>query len=212
MAYLAEGEVGLIDSIKADYARFIDFNAQPGKSRLRSALNVLTLPMFHSVLLVRLARAAQRTGLVPLARIFMYLNEVIYFVELSPKAVIGPGLVMAHAGSGCAAGTRIGKNATLLMFVHLGVAGYPDPSRDGPPTIGDDVILSANCSVFGPVTIGSRCVVGTGVRLFKSLPDDSIVVAPQRHKITGNMRGQSVVGSPEDGASGSDADTDDDNG
>ena len=109
----------------------------------------------------------------------MYINEVVFFVEFSPKAIIGPGLVLVHAGSGCSAGTRIGRNCIILMFVQLGVAGYADPSRDGPPIVGDDVVLSGGCSIYGPVTIGSRSVIGAGVRLFESVPEDSRVTARQ---------------------------------
>jgi serine O-acetyltransferase len=179
VAHLEEGEVGLVESIKADYAAFKAFYSVLGKSRLRSLFNILTWPMFHAVVIFRLARAAQRNGLAPIARVLMYINEVVFFVEFSPKAIIGPGLLLVHAGSGCSAGTRIGRNCIILMFVQLGVAGYADPSRDGPPVVGDDVVLSGGCSIYGPVTIGSRSVIGAGVRLFESVPEDSRVTARQ---------------------------------
>jgi len=184
VAYLAEGEVGLVDSIKADYARyrfaFQDFE----KSRLRATFNVLSLPMFHAVVLFRLARAAQRVGLSPVARILMYVNEVLFLTELSPQAIIGPGLFIPHPGCGCSAGTRIGKNCAMVGMVHLGIGGYTDKTKDGSPTVGDDVNLLAHASVWGPVTIGSRSVIGIGVRLLKSVPEDSAVFAPQRLMIT----------------------------
>ncbi|MCZ7527876.1 MAG: hypothetical protein M5U14_16755 [Acidimicrobiia bacterium] len=153
--------------------------ATAGGSNLRRAVDILTWPMFHAVVVFRLARAAQRNGLGPIARILMYVNEVVFFVEFSPKAVVGPGLVVLHPGCGCAAGTRIGRNCTFVMFVQMGVAGRGDPRRDGPPTIGDDVVLSANSSVWGPVTVGSRSVIGAGVRLHQSVPEDSVVMAEQ---------------------------------
>lgn len=184
MAYLAEGEVGLVESIKADYVAYRDFLSVYGKSRLRSIFNILTWPMFHAVVMFRLARAAQRAGLFPIARTLMYLNEVVFMTELSPQAIIGPGLVMVHPGCGCTAGTRVGQNCKMVMHVVLGVGGYTDTSRDGPPVIGDDVNLLSYSSVWGPVTVGSRSVIGLGVRLMKSVPEDSVVFAPQRQIVT----------------------------
>lgn len=184
MAYLAEGEVGLVESIKADYVAYRDFLSVSGKSRLRSALNVLTWTMFHAVVLFRLARAAQRAGLFPLARVLVYANEVLFLTEFSPQAIVGPGLVVIHPGCGCAAGTRIGRNCKMVGMVHLGVGGYSDSSRDGAPVIGDDVNLLVYSSVWGPVTVGSRSVIGLGVRLLKSVPEDSAVFAPQRQILT----------------------------
>jgi len=184
VAYLAEGEVGLVDSIKADFAAYTDFFSVPGKSRLRIALDVLSWTMFHAVVVFRVARASQRAGLFPIARILLYLNEVVFLVELSPQAIIGPGLVLVHPGCGCAAGTRIGRNCKMAGMVHLGVGAYTDGRLDGPPVVGDDVSLAAHSSVWGPVTVGSRSVIGLGVRLMKSLPEDSAVIAPQRQFVT----------------------------
>ncbi len=183
MAYLEEGEVGFRESVRADFVRFRTLQERGGGSRLKRTIDILTWPTFHATVVFRLARAAQRHGLVPIARLLMYLNEVVWFVELSPKAVIGPGLIMLHPGNGCAAGTRIGRNCTMVMFVQMGVAGRMDSSRDGPPTVGDDVVFSANTSVFGPVTVGSRSVIGAGVQIMKDIPDDSIVLTEQPQRI-----------------------------
>jgi serine acetyltransferase len=119
---------------------------------------------------------------VPLARVLMYLNTLFFYTELSPKAVIGPGLVMLHLGCGCAGGTRIGKNCIMVMFVTMGMGGM-GAEGDGPPTIGDDVVFLAHTSVWGPVTVGDRTVLGSGVRLQRSVPSDSFVLAPQRQKV-----------------------------
>ena len=143
MANLEQGEVGLVESIKADYRRTRSSSVpSAGRSRLRTTLDILTWPMFHAVVIFRLARAAERVGLAPIAGILMYLNEVVFLVELPPQAIIGPGLVLVHPGSGCAAGTRIGRNCKMARMVQLGVAGYTDGSRDGPPIVGDDVVLA----------------------------------------------------------------------
>ncbi len=188
MAYLAEGEVGFRESVKADFERFRSIRESAGGSKLRRTLDILAWPTFHAVVVFRLARAAQRNGLGPIARLLMYINEVVWFVELSSKAVVGPGLVLVHPGSGCAAGTRIGRNCTMVMFVHLGVGGRLDPTKDGPPVIGDDVSFGANSSAWGPVTVGSRSVIGTGVRVMQDIEEDSLVVAEQPLRIVTRKR------------------------
>ncbi|MEZ5143120.1 MAG: hypothetical protein R2726_11470 [Acidimicrobiales bacterium] len=169
--------------MKADFVRFRTMRQMAGGSKLFRSLDILAWPMFHATVVFRLARAAERHRLSPIARILMYLNEVVWFVELSSKAVVGPGLIMLHPGNGCAAGTRIGRNCTMVMFVHMGVAGRSDPTKDGTPTIGDDVVLSANSSVWGPVTVGSRSTIGTGVRVMKDVPEDSLVIAEQAQRV-----------------------------
>jgi serine O-acetyltransferase len=188
VGYLAEGEVGFFESVKADFLRFRTLQEAGGGSRLKRSIDIATWPSFHGVVVFRAARAAQRYGLVPIARLLQYLNEVVWFLEFSAKAVVGPGLIVLHPGCGCAAGTRIGKNCTMLLFVQMGVAGRRDATKDGVPVVGDDVVFAANSSVWGPVTIGSRTTIGTGVRVMQDIPEDSWVVAEQPLRIVTRKR------------------------
>lgn len=193
MAKLEEGELGLVDSIKADYAIFRGAGTNPTSSRLRQVLDILTWPGFISVVIFRSARAAHRWGLFPVSRVLTYLNLTLHSTDMSPRAVVGPGLLMLHPlSSGWGPGVRIGRNVRILHGVVLGAGGFlDDPSRDGFPVIGDDVILCDGVTIFGPVTIGARSIVGAGVRLTRSVPEDSQVVFGQRVMVTSRVGAKS---------------------
>jgi serine O-acetyltransferase len=122
------------------------------------------------------------------ARALTYLNLVLHSAEFHPSSVIGPGFVLLHPqGCGTSAGVRIGARCRMLKGVALGAGGYDDPGRDGVPVVGDDVLLCDGASVWGPVTIGDRSVVGAGVRLFKSVPADSKVLYAQRQMVVSRL-------------------------
>jgi serine O-acetyltransferase len=181
-----DGELGLVDLVRADYAalRGAGTNTEPGASRLRLTLDILTWPGFVAVVIYRVAHAAHKIGLLPVSRALTYLNLVLHSFEMHPKVIAGPGLVVLHPqGSGCAAGVRIGRRCRMTKGVTLGAGGFDDPSVDGFPVVGDDVVFGEGSSAWGPVSIGDRALIGAGVRLFRSVPSDSKVVLAQRQMV-----------------------------
>ena len=48
--------------------------------------------------------------------------------------------------------------------------------KGGVPTIGRNVELLPNAVIVGDVSIGNNCVIGPGAVVFKSVPDNCVVV------------------------------------
>ncbi len=81
-------------------------------------------------------------------------------VEIHPGAVLGRRVFVDH-GSGVVVGETavVGDDVTLYHQVTLGAVGWWHDNRraDGErrhPVVGDRVVLGANATVIGPVTIG----------------------------------------------------------
>jgi acetyltransferase-like isoleucine patch superfamily enzyme len=52
----------------------------------------------------------------------------------------------------------------------------PDLELTAPIAIGNDVYIGVNAIILAGVTIGSRCIIGAGAVVTKSVPDNSVAV------------------------------------
>lgn len=164
--------------IRADFEALVALD-HAGAHTLRRRLDVLAQPGFWAVCIFRLSAACHRAGLLPLARVLFLLNLFLFGTEMAPRARVGPGLAVPHPiSTGFSGGTRIGRNVVLLSGVHLGSAGYPDPAKDGFPTIGDGCRIMDGAKVLGPVEIGAGAVIGANALVMRSVPPGAVVVSP----------------------------------
>ncbi|MEI8273667.1 MAG: serine acetyltransferase [Paludibacter sp.] len=83
---------------------------------------------------------------------------------------IGGGLLLFHAYGTILNAASIGKNCRIVHNVTLG------DKNGGKPVIGDSVEILANAVIFGDIHIGNNCVIGPGAVVFKSIPDNCVVV------------------------------------
>lgn len=83
---------------------------------------------------------------------------------------IGGGLLLFHAYGTILNADSIGKNCRIVHNVTLG------DKKGGKPTIKDNVEILANAVIAGDLTIGNNCVIGPGAVVFKSIPDNCVVV------------------------------------
>lgn len=93
-------------------------------------------------------------------------------IQLWPGTKIDRGLCFAHfscivINNGC----RIGKNCTIFQGVTIGSA-----RGKGVPCIGDNVVICANSSIIGKVTIGNNVIIGAGTVVTKDIPDNAVAV------------------------------------
>lgn len=87
-------------------------------------------------------------------------------IQVWPGADIGKGLCFGHFS--CiviAGGYHIGENCTVLQGVTIGsVRGK------GAPSIGNNVVISANSLILGNINIGDNVMIGAGsvvIRMFQ---------------------------------------------
>ncbi|MBR5939841.1 MAG: serine O-acetyltransferase, partial [Neisseriaceae bacterium] len=99
----------------------------------------------------------------------------VFGVDIHPAAVVGQGIMLDH-GTGIVIGetARLGDNISILHGVTLGGSGKE--SGDRHPKIGNGVMIGANASVLGNITVGDCARIGAGSVVVKDVPPRSTVV------------------------------------
>ena len=100
-------------------------------------------------------------------------------VSLSEREAFGAFFVsppfLPHGLNGIVVSDQasIGKNATILQQVTIGVKGF---ATKGAPILGDYVTVGAGAKIIGPITIGHHVIIGANAVVTKSVPDGATVV------------------------------------
>ncbi|WP_333764334.1 serine O-acetyltransferase EpsC [Streptomyces sp. IBSBF 2390] len=129
----------------------------------------------------RLYRRRLRTTASLLARIARRRTGV----EIHPGAVLGRRVFIDHGASVVIGQTAVvGDDVTIYQQVTLGAVGWwtdndRPPGARRHPVVGDGVILGANATVLGPVTIGDRALIGAMATVTEDLPPGARVYAPR---------------------------------
>ncbi|MBO7447748.1 serine acetyltransferase, partial [bacterium] len=100
---------------------------------------------------------------------------------IHPGATIGERFFIDH-GTGIVVGetTVIGRNVKLYQGVTLGAKSFPPNAREARnskrhPTIEDDVIIYANATILGDVTIGKGATIGGNSWVTEDVPPGTLV-------------------------------------
>jgi len=113
--------------------------------------------------------------LTPLYHILRYRIMTNWGIDIPREASIGPGLCVGHFGGIIISpGARIGLNLDISQGVTIGVSG--EGLDRGAPTLGDNVYIGPGAKVFGKITIGNNAKIGANAVVYKSIPDNAIVV------------------------------------
>lgn len=101
-----------------------------------------------------------------------YMNR--YGLEINTKNV-GGGLRLIYPwGITVNADAVIGSNVTLFKGVTIGV--IERGSKQGNPSIGDNVTIYANATVCGNIKIGNNSIIASNSFVNFDVPDNSIVI------------------------------------
>jgi serine O-acetyltransferase len=123
---------------------------------------------FSTVFLFRMAGALHARRWRRLSRLAHRLNMILSACELSPRADVGPGLLLPHPycvtiGHGC----RAGKDLTIFQGAVLGartVRASDGTSSAEYPSMGDGVVVYPNALVYGGIRIGNDAeILGNSV-------------------------------------------------
>lgn len=147
-------------------------------SCLSSEEALLALPGPLAVAYHRMAHALQGLSVPLLPRLVSEAAHSLTGIDIHPGARIGREFFIDH-GTGVVIGetARIGDRVTVYQGVTLGARSFTldaegqlvkgEPRH---PIVEDDVVIYANASILGRVTIGRGSIIGGNVWLTRSVP------------------------------------------
>lgn len=129
----------------------------------------------HAVAMYREAHELWIQGKKEEALKINYECHSITGADIHPGAQIGDYFFIDHA-TGIVIGetTIIGEHVMLYQGVTLGGVSTSKGKRH--PTLGNHIVIGANASVLGNITIGDNVRIGAGSVVVKDVPDDCTVV------------------------------------
>ncbi len=171
----------MLSNVRRDLARLAEIKGRrPGRALVEG---LLFENGFQAVVLHRVAHAFRRRGIPFFGPFFARLCLFLTGVDISPTAVIGPGLYVSHGvGLVIGGGVRIGERAFFLGSVNVGA---PSQARlDEMPILGDDVFVGAGARLLGRIAIGDRVFIGANAVVTRDVPSDSKVVSTAEVEVT----------------------------
>lgn len=122
------------------------------------------------------------------AKLFQFMNIILFAFDASPTSSVGPGLVVAHL-VGCTIHAKIGANCTLYGRNGLGGLGKRSiKGWLGGPVLEDGATVGFGASVLGGVVIGKNATIGAGAWCFEDVPENGIAIGmpAKLHRIKTN--------------------------
>lgn len=128
-------------------------------------------PVIKALTNYRIAHELQLLGVPLIPRIITEMAHSETGIDIHPQATIGHHFTIDH-GTGVVIGATciIGNNVKLYQGVTLGAKSFPLDDNGNPikgilrhPIIKDNVIIYANATILGRITIGEGCIVGANV-------------------------------------------------
>jgi serine O-acetyltransferase len=172
-----------VAAVRADHATIVRYGAKYGDSRnpagslLGDAVRKVGFQMMVAYRAMRLLRAWH---LPLLPQIASRLIRHLYGSDLHWEARFDPGVMIVHGMGLCIShSARVESGVILFQGVTLGVGIDPVTRETGAPHVEADVHVGAGATLIGPIRVGARSKVMGGVVLMRSVPEDSLVKAPE---------------------------------
>jgi serine O-acetyltransferase len=146
-------------------------------------------PGIAAIMYYRLAHELHFLGTPLIARMISEIAHSTTGIEIHPGAQIGASFFIDH-GTGVVIGETavIGKNVRLYQAVTLGAKRFPVDANGAlvknivrHPIVEDDVIIYANATILGRITIGKGSTIGGNVWLTYSVPPNSNISQAQMY-------------------------------
>jgi serine O-acetyltransferase len=136
-------------------------------------------PGFFAIYCYRIAHTIDQLSIPLLPRMITEYAHKVTGIDIHPGATIGSPFSIDH-GTGIVIGetTTIGNYVKLYQGVTLGALSVDKnkASKKRHPTIGDNVILYAGCTILGGETVvGRNSIIGGNVWLTESIAPYSVV-------------------------------------
>lgn len=124
-------------------------------------LPLLYFKGFHAIQAHRINHRLWQNGRKTMAYFLQNRSSEVFGIDIHPAARFGSGIMIDH-GTGVVIGETavLGDNISLLHGVTLGGSGKE--SGDRHPKISNGVMIGANASVLGNISIGECAKIGAG--------------------------------------------------
>ncbi len=170
------GRLPLIKDTLLKDATFI-LESDPAAKRLEEVIAIY--PGFFAIYCYRTAHAINELSVPLLPRMITEYAHKITGIDIHPGAIIGTPFSIDH-GTGIVIGetANIGNYVKLYQGVTLGALSVDKSkaSKKRHPTIEDNVILYAGCTILGGNTVvGHNSIIGGNVWLTESIAPFSVV-------------------------------------
>lgn len=128
-------------------------------------------PVIKALTNYRVAHELVLLGVPLIPRIMTEMAHSETGIDIHPGASIGKYFTIDH-GTGVVIGATciIGDNVKIYQGVTLGAKSFTFDKNGNPvkgiprhPVIGDNVVIYANATVLGRITVGAGCVIGANV-------------------------------------------------
>ena len=178
---LKKEELDCLKKINEEDVKFF-YECDPAANSLEEIK--LTYPGYKAILFYRIAHILYKKDQKIEARVVSELAHSITGIDINPGAEIGYPFFIDH-GTGIVIGetTVIGKSVRLYQGVTLGALspkkGQSIKGVKRHPSIEDNVVIYANATLLGDITVGENSVIGGGVFITENIPANSKVTSPK---------------------------------
>ena len=157
------------------------YNGDPAAKSYAEIL--LCYPVLKALTSYRLAHELFLMGVPLIPRMMTEMAHSETGIDIHPGATIGSHFTIDH-GTGVVIGETcvIGNHVKLYQGVTLGAKSFPLDEQGNPikgiprhPTIEDDVIVYANATLLGRITIGRGATVGANTWILEDMPPEAKV-------------------------------------
>ncbi len=174
---LALQVVGKLPEIRRVLATDVEaaYNGDPAADSFSEIISCY--PVIKALTNYRLAHELVLLGIPLIPRMMTEMAHSETGIDIHPAATIGEHFTIDH-GTGVVIGATcvIGNNVKLYQGVTLGAKSFPLDADGNPikgiprhPILEDNVVVYANATILGRITIGKGCVVGANVWVTKSM-------------------------------------------
>ncbi|MCQ2203775.1 MAG: serine acetyltransferase [Bacteroidales bacterium] len=156
------------------------YNGDP--AALSTSEVIFAYPAIKAISNYRIAHALHLLNVPIIPRVISEMAHSETGIDIHPEASIGEQFAIDH-GTGVVIGATciIGNNVKLYQGVTLGAKSFPLDEEGNPikgiprhPIIEDNVIIYAQATILGRVTIGHDTTIGGNVWITKDVPPHSV--------------------------------------
>lgn len=141
----------------------------------KSTAEALTYPGVHALLCYRFAHRLHNHGFRLTARIISQIARFLTGIEIHPGAQIGRRLFIDH-GMGVVIGETAVVGDDVVMFHGVTLGGTSSNPKKRHPTVGDNVLIGANATLLGPITVGEDAQIGAGAVVVEDVESGATMV------------------------------------